>query len=92
MSDVSHAVSEKLKCYPEMCLDSFGVANHSRGHHDCTDSAVKEVIYKTDIYIQLHHWFRATGHFSTLKLATGHFEALELDPVEHSSMHFTKET
>lgn len=41
-----HAVSEKLKCDCEMCLDSYGVANYSRGHHDCTDSADKEVIGK----------------------------------------------
>lgn len=48
MSDACycHAVSEKLTCWREMCLDSFGVANHSRGHRDCTDTAVKEVVHK----------------------------------------------
>lgn len=48
MSDASHchAMSEKLKCDREMCLDSFGVATHSRGHHPSTDSAVRGVLFK----------------------------------------------
>ena len=32
----SHTVSEQLKRVCKMCLDSLGVANHSRGHHPCT--------------------------------------------------------
>lgn len=46
MSDASHchAMSEKLKRDREMCLDSFGVAKHSRGHGLSTDSAVRGVL------------------------------------------------
>lgn len=48
MSDASHchALSEKLKRDSEMCLDSFGVTNHSRVHHPSTDRAVTGVIGK----------------------------------------------
>ena len=58
-------MSEELKRDREMCLDSFGVTNHSRGHHPSTGSAVGGVFRKdSDIYIESHPWFRATGHSS----------------------------
>lgn len=37
---------KKLKCDCEMCLDSLGVTNHSRGHHPSTDSVVRGVLSK----------------------------------------------
>lgn len=48
MSDASHchALSEMLKRDSEICLDSFGVTNHSRGHHPSTDRAVRGVLHK----------------------------------------------
>lgn len=86
MSAGSHcrAMSEKLKWDSEMCLDSFGVTNQSRGHHPSTDSAVREVRCK--------HWHlhRTTSMVSsdrslfTLTLATGPCEAAGLDPVKQT--------
>lgn len=48
MSDASlcRAMSEKLKRDREMCLDSLGVANHSKGHHPSADSAVRGLLCK----------------------------------------------
>lgn len=50
------------------------------------------VLLRTDIYIEPDQWFRATGHFFTLTLATGHCEAPGLDPMEQTDKHFTNET
>lgn len=45
---------------------------------------------RTDIYIEQHQWFGATGHFFTLTLATGCWEAPGLDPTEQTNEHFTE--
>lgn len=77
MSDAPHchAMSGKLKRDSEMCVDSFGVANHSRGHLPSTDSAVRGVPCK---HCHLHGItsvvYSDRPGFFMLTLATGHCE------------------
>lgn len=57
----------------EMCLDSFGVVNHSI--IPLQTVWPEESSEGTDINIEIHQRFAATGHFFTPTLATGYCEA-----------------
>lgn len=65
MSDASHcrAMSEKLKRDREMCLDSLVSLTIPRDIIPLQTVRSEGSCVRTDIYIEQHQWFGATGHF-----------------------------